>query len=63
MEDRPVACQLILIKKGYLYVAAENGNAMLYHINDLAENLEFEPYNNFTSGDVSPEPADDYKPT
>jgi splicing factor 3B subunit 3 len=62
-ETLPVARQLILIKKGYLYVAAENGNAMLYHVNDLAENLDFEPHNNFTSDDVSPDPADDYTPT
>ncbi|KAK4574916.1 pre-mRNA-splicing factor rse1 [Recurvomyces mirabilis] len=59
----PVAKTMLLIRKGYIYIAAENGNSKLYHVNDLAENLEFEAHNNFSSDDVSSDPAEDYTPT
>ncbi|KAF2769382.1 hypothetical protein EJ03DRAFT_327440 [Teratosphaeria nubilosa] len=62
-DTLPVAKQLLLIRKGYLYVAAENGNSKLYHVNNLADDLDFEPHNNFYSDDVSPDPADAIEPT
>lgn len=62
-ETFPVAKQMLLIRKGYIYIAAENGNSKLYHVNDLAENADFEPYNIFTSEGVSADPADEYTPT
>ncbi|KAK4631909.1 Pre-mRNA-splicing factor rse1 [Fulvia fulva] len=58
----PVARQMLLHKKGYLYIATENGNSQLFHIDDLADDLEFEPHNTFTSDDVSPDPGDSYEP-
>ena len=48
-ETLPVAKQMLLIRKGYLYIAAENGNSKLYHVNDLAEDMSVEPWNNFSS--------------
>jgi len=48
-ETFPVAKQMLLIRKGYLYIAAENGNSKLYHVNDLADDAEVEPWNNFAS--------------
>lgn len=62
-ETFSVAKQMLLIRKGYLYVAAENGNSKLYHVNDLAEDMEFEAHNNFTSADVSADPSETYEPT
>ncbi|KAK5116447.1 hypothetical protein LTR62_007995 [Meristemomyces frigidus] len=59
----PVAKTMLLIRKGYIYIAAENGNSKLYHVNDLADNLDFEPENLFSSDDVSADPAEDYTPT
>ncbi|KAF2726095.1 hypothetical protein K431DRAFT_1040 [Polychaeton citri CBS 116435] len=62
-ETYPVAKQMHLIRKGYIYVAAENGDSRLYHVNDLADDPEVEPWNHFTSDDVSPDPNDSYEPT
>ncbi|KAK4550552.1 hypothetical protein LTR36_000131 [Oleoguttula mirabilis] len=62
-ETFPIAKQMLLIRKGYIYIAAENGNSKLYHVNDLAEDPEVEPENNFSSDDVSADPAADYTPT
>ncbi|KAK5122599.1 hypothetical protein LTR85_003862 [Meristemomyces frigidus] len=62
-ETFPVAKQMLLIRKGYIYIAAENGNSKLYHVNDLAEDPDVEPENNFSSDDVSADPAEDYTPT
>ncbi|KXT17476.1 hypothetical protein AC579_5690 [Pseudocercospora musae] len=59
----PLAKQMLLHKKGFLYIATENGNSQLYHVDDLADDLEFEPHNNFTSDGVSPDPAEAYEPT
>ncbi|KAK5163433.1 pre-mRNA-splicing factor rse1 [Saxophila tyrrhenica] len=59
----PVAKHMLLIRKGYLYIAAENGNNKLYHVTDLADDPTVEPWNNFSSaeyGDLLP--AQDYKP-
>ena len=61
-ETFPVAKQMLLIRKGYIYIAAENGNNKLYHVTDLAEDLEFEPWNNFSSEDYSADPEDEYTP-
>ncbi|KAK4505746.1 hypothetical protein PRZ48_003711 [Zasmidium cellare] len=58
----PVARQMLLHKKGFLYIAAENGNSQLYHIDDLADDPEFEPHNTFTSDDVPTEPEEEYEP-
>lgn len=62
-ETFPVGKALLLIRKGYIFVAAEHGDSKLYHVNDLAEDLEFEPWNNFSSDSVSADPADPYTPT
>ncbi|EMC92310.1 hypothetical protein BAUCODRAFT_151722 [Baudoinia panamericana UAMH 10762] len=62
-DTYPPAKQMLLIRKGYIYVAAENGNSKLYHVNDLAEDPEVEPHNNFTSDGVSSDPAATYEPT
>jgi splicing factor 3B subunit 3 len=61
-ETYPVAKQMLLIRKGYIYIAAENGESGLYHVNDLAEDLEFEPWNNFSSEGYSADPEEEYKP-
>ena len=54
---------MLLIRKGYIYIAAENGENKLYHVSDLAENLEFEPWNNFSSESYSADPErTDYTP-
>lgn len=58
----PVATTMLLIRKGYIYIAASNGGSRLYHVNDLADDEEVEPHNNFTSDDISPDPAEDYEP-
>ena len=62
-ETLPVAKQMLLIKKGYLYIAAENGNNRLYHVNDLADDAAVEPYNSFSSEDCSADPDAEYTPT
>ncbi|KAI7171011.1 hypothetical protein D0869_15364 [Hortaea werneckii] len=62
-ETFPVAKTMLLIRKGYIYIASEHGDSKLYHVNDLAEDMDFEPHNNFSSDDVSPDPADAYTPT
>ncbi|KAI6853107.1 putative splicing factor 3B subunit 3 [Hortaea werneckii] len=62
-ETFPVAKTMLLIRKGYIYTASEHGDSKLYHVNDLAEDMDFEPHNNFSSDDVSPDPADAYTPT
>lgn len=59
----PVAHQMLLHKKGFLYIAAENGNSQLYHIDDLADDPEVEPHNSFTSDGVGVDHTDDYEPT
>ncbi|KAK1809628.1 pre-mRNA-splicing factor rse1 [Friedmanniomyces endolithicus] len=59
----PVAKQMLLIRKGYIYIAAENGNSKIYHVNDLADDPEVEPHNTFKSDDVSPDPTESYTPT
>ena len=59
----PVAREMLLIRKGYIYVAAENGSSRLFHVADLAEDLSFEPDNNFSSDDVPIDPTDSYTPT
>ena len=48
-ETFPVAKQLLLIRKGYLYIAAENGDSKVYHVTDLADDLSVEPENNFSA--------------
>ncbi|WPH03421.1 Hypothetical protein R9X50_00630100 [Acrodontium crateriforme] len=62
-ETYPVARQIVLSKKGYLYVSAENGNNKLYHIDDLAERPEVEPHNTFSSDGVSSDPQEPITPT
>lgn len=62
-ETFPIAKQMLLIKKGFIYVAAENGNSKLYHVNDLAEDPDFEPENSFTSDGISADPTEAYEPT
>ncbi|KAK3075411.1 pre-mRNA-splicing factor rse1 [Teratosphaeriaceae sp. CCFEE 6253] len=59
----PVAKTMLLIRKGYIYIAAENGPSKIYHVNDLADDPEVEPHNTFTSEDISADPADAYEPT
>lgn len=59
----PVAKQMLLLKKGYLYIATENGNSHLMHVDDLADDPEFEPHNTFTSDGISADPAEKYDPT
>lgn len=59
----PVAAQMLLHKKGYLYIASENGNSQLFHIDDLADDLSFEERNNFTSDNVPTDPAEPCEPT
>ncbi|KAK5707950.1 pre-mRNA-splicing factor rse1 [Elasticomyces elasticus] len=54
----PVAKQMLLIRKGYIYIASENGNGKVYHVNDLADDPEVEPENCFNSDDVSADPED-----
>jgi len=61
-ETFPVAKQMLLIRKGYIYISAENGDSKVYHVNDLAEDMDFEPHNNFSSEEVSANPADQYAP-
>lgn len=48
-ETFPVAKQMLLIRKGYIYIAAENGNNKLYYVSDLADDPDVEPWNDFTS--------------
>ncbi|KAK5138497.1 hypothetical protein LTR08_000083 [Meristemomyces frigidus] len=62
-ETFPIATQMLLIRKGYIYIAAENGNSKLYHVNDLADDPEVETENTFTSEDISADPEDEYTPT
>ena len=62
-ETFPIARQILLHKKGFVYIAAENGNSKLYHVDDLAEDPDFEPHNTFTSDDVPTDPSDSYEPT
>lgn len=62
-ETFPVAKTMLLIRKGYIYIAAEHGDSKLYHVNDLAEDLDFEPGNNFNSDDVPSDPSEPYTPT
>ncbi|KAF2860189.1 hypothetical protein K470DRAFT_258155 [Piedraia hortae CBS 480.64] len=61
-ETLPTAKEMLLIRKGYIYIAAENGNHKLYHVNDLADDLDFEPEHNYSSDEVSADPAEPYKP-
>lgn len=61
-ETFPAAKQMLLIRKGYLYIAAENGHNKLYHVSDLAEDLEFEPEHNFSSEEYSTDQSDPYTP-
>lgn len=61
-ETFPVAKQMLLIRKGYIYIAAENGESKLYYVNDLADDLEVEPWNNFSSEDYSPDHEAEYTP-
>lgn len=61
-ETLPVAKNMLLIRKGYLYVAAENGSNKLYHVHDLAEDLTDEAENNFTSEGISADPLETYTP-
>ena len=61
-ETFPIATKMLILRKGYIYIAAENGNNNLYHVNDLAEDLEFEPWNYFTSEEYSADPSEDYAP-
>jgi splicing factor 3B subunit 3 len=61
-ETYPVARQMLLMRKGYIYLAAENGNTRLYHVNDLADDLSVEPWNNFTSDDFSADPTEPFDP-
>ena len=61
-ETYPVATQMLLIRKGYIYIAAENGDSGLYHVNDLAEDLEFEHWNNFSSAGYTADPEEAYEP-
>ncbi|KAF1819766.1 uncharacterized protein K489DRAFT_412467 [Dissoconium aciculare CBS 342.82] len=59
----PVARQMVLHKRGFLYILAENGCSKLMHIDDLAQDLEYEPHNNFSSEGVSPDPTEKIEPT
>ncbi|KJY01454.1 pre-mRNA-splicing factor rse1 like protein [Zymoseptoria brevis] len=59
----PVARQMLLLKKGYLYIATENGNSHLLHVDDLADDPDFEPHNTFTSDGVPSDPQDPTDPT
>lgn len=61
-ETFPVAKQMLLLRKGYIYIAAENGNSGLYFVEDLADKLEDEPENNFYSTDVSADPSKAIEP-
>lgn len=58
----PVAKHMVLIRKGYLYIATENGNNKLYHVSNLANNLKYEPWNNFTSDRFDADPDGTYEP-
>lgn len=62
-ETFPVAKQMLLIRKGYIYIAAENGNNKLYHVNDLADDPTVEPWNDFSSENYDPDPSAFYEPT
>jgi splicing factor 3B subunit 3 len=59
----PVAKQMLLHKKGFLYIATEDGNSQMFHIDDLADDPEFEPHNTFTSDGVSVDPSEKIEPT
>lgn len=59
----PVARQMLLHKKGFLYIATEDGNSKLFHIDDLADDPDFEPHNTFTSDGVSADPEEPIEPT
>ena len=61
-ETYPVATEMLLIRKGYIYIAAENGQSGLYHVNDLADDLDFEPWNNFSSAGYSADLEESYEP-
>jgi splicing factor 3B subunit 3 len=52
-DTLPVARQMMLIKKGYLYVVAESGPSMVYHVDGLAEDDDFEPWNSFSSSTLA----------
>ncbi|CAK3864564.1 Pre-mRNA-splicing factor rse1 [Lecanosticta acicola] len=62
-DTLPAAKHMLLHKKGFVYIAAENGNNQLYHIDDLADDPEFEPHNTFTSDGVPVDHTDSYEPT
>jgi len=61
-DTYPVAKHMLLIRKGYLYIAAENGNNKLYHVNNLAEKAHIEPENSFTSDSHDIDYSGDYQP-
>nr|POE72950.1 pre-mrna-splicing factor rse1 [Quercus suber] len=46
-ETFPVARSMVLLKMGYLYIAAENGSSQLYHVESLGDVEDFEPENTF----------------
>lgn len=52
-DTLPVARQMLLIKKGYLYIVAESGPSKMFHVDGLAEDDEFEPWNSFSSSTLA----------
>lgn len=58
----PVARNILLIRKGYIYIAAERGPSKLYHVDNLGDDADFEPWNTFDSNGLSADPADRLDP-
>nr|POE86616.1 pre-mrna-splicing factor rse1 [Quercus suber] len=46
-ETFPVARSMVLLKTGYLYIAAENGSSQLYHVDSLGDEEGYESENTF----------------
>lgn len=57
-ETFPVAKQMLILRKGYIYVVPENGNSILYNLNDLAVDPAVEPWNTFSSSGRRPSDFD-----
>ncbi|OQO05830.1 hypothetical protein B0A48_09925 [Cryoendolithus antarcticus] len=52
-ETLPVAREMLLIKKGYIYIVAESGPSKMYHVDSLADDEDEEPENTFTSSSLA----------
>lgn len=57
----PVAQKMLIIRKGFIYIAAENGDSGFFHIDDLADK-ETDNDDLWSSLEFPSEPTDRYEP-